>query len=97
MSQSYLDIHRLTNLPDEEVHPTNPYDWAIILGGTNDLNQNRVPDDIFPALEKVWDIPLSSNTKVLALTITGCGACAPQVAPRRADLNQRILEHKAEN
>ncbi|KAG4429159.1 hypothetical protein IFR05_015359 [Cadophora sp. M221] len=80
-----------------EVHPKIPYDWAIVLGGTNDLNQDRVPSDIFPALERVWAIPLSNNTKVLALTVTGCGACAPAVPERRADLNQRILAHREEN
>ncbi|EKD19074.1 GDSL-like Lipase/Acylhydrolase [Drepanopeziza brunnea f. sp. 'multigermtubi' MB_m1] len=81
----------------EEVHPVHPYDWVIILGGTNDLNQNRVSREIFPALEKVWDIPLSGNTKVLALTITDCGFCAPQIGARRADLNRRILKHEADN
>ncbi|KAL2070862.1 hypothetical protein VTL71DRAFT_13888 [Oculimacula yallundae] len=78
-------------------HPQNPYDWAIILGGTNDLNQNRLPQDIFPALERVWAIPLSNNTKVLALTITDCGACMPVVPERRAEVNQRILEHREKN
>ncbi|KAH7354763.1 SGNH hydrolase-type esterase domain-containing protein [Rhexocercosporidium sp. MPI-PUGE-AT-0058] len=80
-----------------EVHPKSPYDWAIVLGGTNDLNQDRLPSDIFPALERVWAIPLSNNTKVLALTVTGCGACAPVIPERRADLNQRILGHRASN
>ncbi|KAH6723438.1 SGNH hydrolase-type esterase domain-containing protein [Leptodontidium sp. MPI-SDFR-AT-0119] len=80
-----------------EVHPKTPYDWAVVLGGTNDLNQDRLPSDIFPALERVWAIPLSNNTKVLALTVTGCGACAPAVPERRADLNQRILGHREEN
>ncbi|KAH7397924.1 SGNH hydrolase-type esterase domain-containing protein [Cadophora sp. MPI-SDFR-AT-0126] len=80
-----------------EVHPKAPYDWAVILGGTNDLNQDRLASDIFQALERVWVIPLSNHTKVLALTVTDCGACAPVVPERRADLNQRILEHRAEN
>ncbi|CZT00399.1 related to esterase [Rhynchosporium agropyri] len=77
-----------------EVHPNTPYDWAIVLGGTNDLNQDRLPSDIFPALQKVWAMPLSNNTKVLALTITGCGACMPVVPERRADVNQMILSHQ---
>ncbi|OWP03047.1 hypothetical protein B2J93_3673 [Marssonina coronariae] len=82
---------------DDEVHPHDPYDWAIILGGTNDLNQNRLPDNIFSTLQKVWDVPLSKNTKVLALTISGCGMCSTEVDSRTIDLNQRILNHEAEN
>lgn len=87
----------LTHLPDQDTPAHAPYDWAIILGGTNDLNQDRIPKDIFPALEKVWSIPLGNNTKLLALTVTDCGYCAPEVAPRRNDLNTRILEHVADN
>jgi hypothetical protein len=41
----------------------------VILGGTNDLNQNRDADTIFEYLMKAWDFALSRGTQVLALTV----------------------------
>jgi hypothetical protein len=72
-----------------------PYDWAIILGGTNDLTLSRGAKDIWEGLKKVYDFPLSNNTKVLALTVMeNCCGVPPT---RRNKLNKAILEYEAEN
>lgn len=61
------------------------------------LATNREPDEIWEALQKVWEIPLSNNTKVLALSVPECGVCDPIQTPRRDKLNNYILNHKAKN
>ncbi|TAQ91472.1 Lysophospholipase/Carboxylesterase [Chlorociboria aeruginascens] len=73
-----------------------PFDWAVILGGTNDLNTGREPDETYEALQRVWDIPLSHGSRVLSLTVPEC-ACAPELDAKRDDLNGMILSHKAPN
>ncbi|KAH8656985.1 SGNH hydrolase-type esterase domain-containing protein [Tricladium varicosporioides] len=77
----------------EEVHPHNPYDFAVVLGGTNDVCVGRPAFDIYEALKLVWEIPLSHETTVLALTI-------PEITPEprpvgRIDkLNSAIMNHE---
>ncbi|KAF4627932.1 hypothetical protein G7Y89_g10219 [Cudoniella acicularis] len=79
----------------EEVHPTDPYTHAIILGGTNDLTQKRLPSDIYKSLQLVWDIPLGYNTTVLSLTVPEIALDPPIVPNGRLDkLNSKILNHK---
>ncbi|KAI9171512.1 Esterase, SGNH hydrolase-type [Paramyrothecium foliicola] len=73
------------------------FDWVIVLGGTNDLAYGIQPDKIFAALEAVWDIPLSRNSKVLALTVPECLSRNASVNARRAELNEMILSHQANN
>jgi hypothetical protein len=76
---------------------SQPYTYAIILGGTNDLSQNRLPSPIFTALQSVWAIPLSYGTKVLALTVPENGT-RPDVINRRGNaLNELILGFEKEN
>lgn len=82
---------------DEEIHTSTPYDFAIILGGTNDLCQNSLPKDIYQALQKVWSIPISHGTKVLALTVPEIGQCSKNIAKRREKLNALILNLQEEN
>lgn len=82
---------------DEEVHAQTPYDFAIILGGTNDLCRKSLPNEIYQAFQKVWSIPLSQATKVLALTIPEIGYCSVTLAKRREKLNTLILNHQEEN
>jgi lysophospholipase L1-like esterase len=87
----------LTDLsPLVEETPT-PYTIAVILGGTNDLNNNRLSLDIYSALQSVWSIPLAHNTKILALTVPECGICSPVWDERSLDLSDLILDHEAEN
>ena len=82
---------------DEETHPHNPYDWAIILGGTNDLSMEYDTEDIYEALQKVWAIPLNHSTKVLALTVPECGFDDSPITAHGDELNKLIMEHKDEN
>ncbi len=87
----------LNTTTDEETHPNNPYDWAIVLGGTNDLSVEHEVNDIYEALQKVWAIPLSHGTKVLALTVPECGFDDSPITAHGDELNKLIMEHEAEN
>ncbi|KAE8444691.1 hypothetical protein EG329_014348 [Mollisiaceae sp. DMI_Dod_QoI] len=73
------------------------YNWAIILGGTNDLDWNRDAPEIYASLQKVWGIPLSHGTKVLAITVPECGDCGPVTDQRTIALNSMIMTHQADN
>jgi len=87
----------LPRMEDLYTNPKMPYNWAVVLGGTNDLGRDQKADEIFDGLLKVWDIPLQQGTKVLALTVPECGVCSPVLDKRRDKLNNKILEYKAEN
>jgi hypothetical protein len=95
-SRLSLNIHPspLNTKTDKE---TNPYDWAIVLGGTNDLSVEYEIDDIYEALQKVWAIPLSHGTKVLALTVPECGFDDSPITAHGDGLNKLIMEHEAQN
>ena len=81
---------------DKEVHPEDPYDWAVVMAGTNDVS-NFEPDVIFSSLQKLWNVPLSNGTKVFALTIPDCGWGPSPIHKQGAKLNKMILNHKAKN
>ncbi|KAK3694125.1 SGNH hydrolase-type esterase domain-containing protein [Podospora appendiculata] len=71
------------------------FDWAIVLGGTNDLAFNIPPADIFNKLKEVWDVALRKKTKVLALTVPEAGiAGAEALDARRAELNSLVKGYK---
>ncbi len=74
-----------------------PYDWAIILGGTNDLTLGRGSKDLWEGLKKVYDFPLKNKTKVLALTIPECAYCGAATDEHRNEINKGILEYKVDN
>ncbi|KAL1836458.1 hypothetical protein VTJ49DRAFT_5133 [Mycothermus thermophilus] len=86
--------------PDpEDDDDTKPYDWAIVLGGTNDIAMGYSPADIFSALKKVWDIPLSRNCKVLALTVPEAGLhgkLRQEIDAERNHLNALIRGYRRE-
>ncbi|KAK4140026.1 SGNH hydrolase-type esterase domain-containing protein [Dichotomopilus funicola] len=76
------------------------FDWAIVLGGTNDLAVGFPVEDIFEALKEVWNVPLAHKCKVLALTVpeTGSkGAIRERMDARRNKLNDLIKGYKREN
>lgn len=73
------------------------YDFAIILGGTNDLSVKTQTINIWPALQKVWSVPLSHSTKVLAMTVPECGNCDSKFNAERDALNLLILGEKTKN
>ena len=84
-------------LSDQKPEDYQHYDWAVILGGTNDLNDHRDAPDIYTSLQKVWGIPLKHGTKVLALTVPECGFCEPITNERKLVLNDKVLKHQADN
>lgn len=50
-----------------------PFDWTVVLGGTNDLALGVTADRVFAALRKVWAVPLSKGGRVLACTVPDSG------------------------
>ncbi|KAI1121447.1 GDSL-like Lipase/Acylhydrolase [Nemania abortiva] len=74
----------------------HPYDWTIVLGGTNDLGWGRTADVIIEGLKRVWDIPLSKGSKVLALTIPETQGKFPVIIERRGEVNDFIRGYEKE-
>ncbi|KAG8158022.1 hypothetical protein KVR01_012294 [Diaporthe batatas] len=76
-----------------------PFDWTIVLGATNDIAFNIQGDEIIEAFKKIWDIPLSHGSRVLALTVPRATIDKNNagLVHRRNVLNQLIKDHKAEN
>ncbi|KAK4240323.1 SGNH hydrolase-type esterase domain-containing protein [Achaetomium macrosporum] len=75
------------------------YDWAIVLGGTNDLGMGVPPLEIFEALKAVWEVPLSHKCKVLALTVPEAGLegkIKERIDAKRNALNDLIKGYKRE-
>lgn len=54
-------------------------------------------DDTFKSLESGWKLALSRRCHVLALTVPETGGDFPNAEAKRKDLNNRILNYKAEN
>lgn len=77
-----------------------PYDWTIILGGTNDLAYQYTTEEIYKALRDCWDVALSKGGRVLACTIPEAGIrgkAGQQAKARRDELNGLIRSHRQEN
>lgn len=77
-----------------------PYDWTVVLGGTNDLAFQFTAEDIYKALRDVWDVALSKGGRVLACTVPEAGVrgkIGERVKGRRDELNELILSHRQEN
>ncbi|KAH7026331.1 SGNH hydrolase-type esterase domain-containing protein [Microdochium trichocladiopsis] len=71
-----------------------PYDWTIVLGGTNDLGWGTPISDIKQALEKCWDIALAKGSKVLALTVPETKYNRDKLISQREELNAFIKDTK---
>jgi hypothetical protein len=57
------------------------------------------PEEIFEALKEVWDVPLSHNCKVLALTVPEAGIqgkIRERIDAKRNTLNDLIRGYKRE-
>ncbi|GAW12231.1 hypothetical protein ANO14919_015920 [Xylariales sp. No.14919] len=74
-----------------------PYDWTIVLGGTNDLGWGRPADRLIEGLKRAWDIPLSKGGKVLALTILETKGIFRSITERRNEVNEAIRGYEKEN
>ncbi|KUI54970.1 hypothetical protein VP1G_02358 [Cytospora mali] len=74
---------------------SQPFDWTIVLGATNDIGFRIETDAIFESFKKIWDIPLSHGSKVLALTVpraTVDDSNQVLVEDRNA-INKKIMEY----
>ncbi|ROW05733.1 hypothetical protein VMCG_05158 [Cytospora schulzeri] len=72
-----------------------PFDWTIILGATNDIAFSVETEVIFESFKKIWDVPLSHGSKILAITVpratmddTNLG-----LVERRNAINKKITEY----
>ncbi|KAJ4290102.1 hypothetical protein N0V88_006608 [Collariella sp. IMI 366227] len=84
---------------EEEEEEEERFDWAVVLGGTNDIGMGFPPEEIFESLKQVWDIALLHKCKVLALTVPECGVkgkIRERIDAQRNILNDLIKNHKAE-
>jgi hypothetical protein len=63
----------------------------------SDLGYGIDGSKIYEALTKAWDVPLSKNSKVLALTVPECGPRPASLEARRNALNELILSHVDNN
>lgn len=66
----------------------------------SDLGWGTGPEEIFDALKKIWDIPLSHNSKVLALTIPEAGVTGTmkeRIDAKRNKVNNMIKSYKRDN
>lgn len=75
----------------------HPFDWTIVLGGTNDIGWGYPAEPIADALKMAWDISLTKGGKVLALTIPECKARHRDTDERRGEVNKAIKEYKKQN
>ncbi|TLS24576.1 hypothetical protein PpBr36_08817 [Pyricularia pennisetigena] len=81
----------------EHFGPKQPrYDWAIILGGTNDLARQYSPETIFDNLKRCWDLALSHGSKVLVLTVPEVGVRS-RADEMRDKLNDMIRKAQGGN
>ncbi|KAI0485211.1 GDSL-like Lipase/Acylhydrolase [Xylariaceae sp. FL0804] len=71
-----------------------PFDWTIVLGGTNDLGWGVQPEQVIEGLKRTWDIPLSKGGKVLALTIPETKSQAEPLVARRRVINEAIQSYE---
>ncbi|KAI4123789.1 MAG: hypothetical protein LQ338_005093 [Usnochroma carphineum] len=71
-----------------------PYDWVIVLGGTNDMAWSERPDKIYEALKNVWRVALDTGANVLALSVLEAEYTSGDIVQRRKDLNNLIACHE---
>ncbi|KAL8903818.1 MAG: hypothetical protein Q9207_003678 [Kuettlingeria erythrocarpa] len=71
-----------------------PYDWIMVLGGTNDLGWGESPDHIYEGLKKVWRLALDTGANVLAMSVLEGEHTSGDIVKRRKELNNRIAYHE---
>lgn len=75
-----------------------PYDWTVVLGGTNDVYLGAArAESVFAELRGVWGVPLAKGGRVLACTVPEGGMDEDVEEEReRVKLNELIRGHKQE-
>ncbi|KAL8694915.1 MAG: hypothetical protein Q9218_000486 [Villophora microphyllina] len=86
-----LFLRRMKGLCDKT--KDSPYDWIIVLGGTNDLGWCEASEKVYQGLEKVWTIALETGANVLALSVLEAEYASGDIVKRRNDLNNLIANH----
>ncbi|KAL8724206.1 MAG: hypothetical protein Q9166_008084 [cf. Caloplaca sp. 2 TL-2023] len=71
----------------------SPYDWIIVLGGTNDLGWGEKSDSVYEALKEVWTVALDTGANVLALSVLEAAYTSGGAVQRRNALNSLIRQH----
>lgn len=74
-----------------------PYDWVIVLGGTNDIGNALTGEQTMKGLERTWRSILFKGSQLLALTIPECHVKIPWLDEARDHVNEKILNYKARN
>jgi len=74
-----------------------PYDWTVILGGTNDLGYGQDEAQTFRNLAQAWDVALANQSKVLVLTVPEAGMKSDRLDAKRKRLNKMITDCKKDN
>ncbi|KAH6691704.1 SGNH hydrolase-type esterase domain-containing protein [Plectosphaerella plurivora] len=84
-------------LEEELRRAAAPYDWVIILGGTNDLAYGVATETICDALDESYITALKGDRKVLALTIPETHGTKAALKAKRAEINDFIMRYDSPN
>ena len=68
------------------------YNYAIFLGGTNDLGWGKPAPEIWSSIKAITAIPLLHGSKVLLMTVPECGVKSENLDKKRDELNACIRE-----
>lgn len=63
----------------------------------SDLGWGRPVDAIIEGLKRIWDIPLSKGSKVLALTVPETQGKFRDIIEKRGEVNDTIRTYEKEN
>ncbi|KAI1374894.1 SGNH hydrolase-type esterase domain-containing protein [Hypoxylon crocopeplum] len=74
-----------------------PFDWSIVLGGSNDIARNESTGDIIKSLRDSWSVPLSTGAKVIAMTIPEHAMDTEEIKDRRNEVNIAIKQYSRPN
>ncbi|MHA1908464.1 MAG: SGNH/GDSL hydrolase family protein [Candidatus Thorarchaeota archaeon] len=69
----------------------NQYDLAIILAGTNDLGWGRSVDAVFQSVQRLWNICLELDVRLIACTIPPIAMEVPHHQALQRNLNEKII------
>lgn len=73
---------------------SNPYDWIIFLGGTNDLGWGKKPVEIWSEIKSLTQIPLDAGARVLLMTVPECAVKSLSLDRKRDELNNLVKADK---
>lgn len=74
----------------------DPFDWVIILGGTNDLAYPWDATAIYERLKSLYVTCTEYGAKVLALTIPETARQSASIVARRNAVNKCIMDREGD-